>query len=314
MDTLAGRWEGDGFVQTTENNSTVQPNGAPVDSTTPPYAIETWGNGSYRHMSTTLHDWAFSAGLNYDITPNAFAFYANLSRAYEMPSLDNLLQDVPAQVALFQDEHTLQYEGGFKYYSDIFSFNADVFWANLTDINSQGAVNTSSGGVVWVTNYSPSQKAYGIEADLTYVPVTGLYLRANWTLLKPTYATGNYALNGIPNSIGDLMGTYTLDNWSLEADWHYVGNRIGGLNFGGYTSTGQAVFVVGTALPAYNYMNLGLSYYIPSQAITLTLGLTNVYQSQGLEEGNPRASAIGSYFLARPILPRRLTFSVGYQF
>jgi len=316
---LAGRWEGDGFVQNTENNSTVQPNGTPVDSTTPPYAYEAWGNNSYRHMNVTLHDWAFSAGLNYDILPNELAFYANFSRAYEMPSLDNLLQDVPAQVALFQDEHTLQYEGGFKYYSDVFSFDADAFWADLKNINSQGAINTPSGGVEWVTNYSPEQKAFGIEADVTYSPITGLFLRGNWTLLRSEYSSGagpdiGSLINGIPNSIGDLLGSYTMDNWTLEADWHYVGNRVGGKNFTGYDASGNPTFVSGTALPAYNYMNLGLSYYIPSEAITLSLNLLNVYQSQGLEEGNPRASAIGSYFLARPILPRRLAFTVGYQF
>ncbi len=318
---LAVRWEGDGFVQSTEINSSQLPNGTPVDSAyivnnnIPPYMVESWGNGSYRHMSSYLHDWAFTAGLNYDIIPEVFAFYANLSRGYEMPSLDNLLNDVPAQIALFQDEHTLQYEGGFKYYSDVFAFNADAFFANLTNITSQGAVNGPGGAVEWVTNYGLNQNAYGIEADLTYTPVTGLYLRGNWTLLKATYASnGSFALNGIPNSIGDLLGTYTLGDWTLEADWHYVGNRIGGLSFGGYTNAGQAVFVVGTALPAYNYMDVGLSLYIPSQAITLALGVTNVYQSLGLEEGNPRASAIGNYFLARPILPRRLTFSVGYQF
>lgn len=277
--------------------------------------VESWGNGSYRHMSTYLHDWSLTAGLNYDIIPEEFAFFANISRGYEMPSLDNLLNDVPAQIALFQDEHTLQYEGGFKYFSDVFAFNADAFFANLTNITSQGAVNTTSGGVEWVTNYGLNQNAYGIEADATWLPVTGLYLRGNWTLLKATYASnGSFALNGIPNSIGDLLGTYTWDNFTLEADWHYVGNRIGGLNFGGYTTSGQAIFVTGTELPAYTYMNAGLSYYVSSEAITLTLGVTNLYQSLGLEEGNPRASSVGPYFLARPILPRRLTFSVGYQF
>ncbi len=316
---IAGRWESDGFVQTTENNSTVQPNGTPVDSTTPPYAKETWGNGSYRHMSTTLHDWAFSAGLNYDIIPNIWAFYANMSRAYEMPSLDNLLQDQPAQVALFQDETTLQYAGGFKYFSDLVSFNADVFWADLKNINSQGAINTPSGGVVWVTNYSPEQKAYGIEADVTYTPVPGLFLRGNWTLLRSEYSSGagpdiGSLINGIPNSIGDLLATYTIDNWTLEADWHYVGNRVGGKSFTGYSTSGVPTFIAGTALPAYNYMNMSLSYYVPSQAITLVLGVTNLYQDQGLEEGNPRASAVGSYFLARPILPRRLTLAVRYTF
>ncbi len=316
---IAGRWESDGFVQTTENNSTVQPNGTAVDSTTPPYAKEAWGNGSYRHMSTTLHDWAFSAGLNYDIIPNVWAFYANMSRAYEMPSLDNLLQDQPAQVAIFKDETTLQYEGGFKYYGDPVSFNADVFWADLKNINSQGAVNTPNGGVEWVTNYSPEQRAYGIEADVTYTPATGLFLRGNWTLLRSVFGSGagpdiGSLLNGIPTSIGDLMGTYTLDNWTLALDWHYVGNRVGGTLVSNFTSGGVPVIVAGTALPAYNYMNVSLAYYIPSEAVTFTLGVTNLYQSLGLEEGNPRASSVGNYFLARPILPRRLTLTAKYSF
>jgi len=316
---IAGRWESDGFVQTTENNTTVQPNGTPVDATTPPYAKETWGDGSYRHMSTTLSDWAFSAGINYDIVPNVWAFYANFSRAYEMPSLDNLLQSQPSQVAIFQDERTLQYEGGFKYYSDMFSFNADLFWADLRNINSQGAINTPSGAVVWVTNYSPEQKAYGIEADITYMPVPGLFLRGNWTLLRSEYASGagpdiGSLINGIPNSIGDILATYTLDNWTLEADWHYVGNRVGGKSFQSYTTSGVPTFIAGTALPQYDYMNMSLSYYIPSEAVTFTLGWTNVYQDQGLEEGNPRASVIGNYFLARPILPSRVTLSAKYTF
>jgi iron complex outermembrane receptor protein len=314
---VAGRWESDGFVQSTENTSNVQPNGTPVDSTTPPYAVETWGNNSYRHMNKWLHDWALSAGLSYDIVPNVFAFYANASRAYVMPSLDNLLNDVPAQVALFQDETTLQYEGGLKYYSDQFSFNADVFWGELRNINSQGAVvDTATGQVVWVNEYSPVTRSYGIEADVTYSPLSGLFLRGNWTLLKATYGNGvdiGSLINGVPNSIGNLVGTYTWNNFTLEADWHYVGNRIGGINTS-FTSTGQLVYIAGTSLPAYNYMNLGLSYYIPSQAITLSLNLLNVYQSQGLEEGNPREGSNGNYFLARPILPRRLTFQVGYQF
>ncbi len=323
---IAGRWESDSFVQTTENNSNFSPNGTPlpdsasiINSGVGPYAIETYGNGSYRHMSTTLHDWAFSAGLNYDIIPNILAFYANFSRAYEMPSLDNLLQSQPSAVAQFQDERTLQYEGGFKYYSDLLSFNADVFWADLRNINSQGAINTPSGGVVWITNYSPEQKAYGIEADITYTPVDGLFLRGNWTLLRSEYANGagpdiGSLINGIPNSVGDLLATYTLDNWTLEADWHYVGNRVGGKSFQGYTPDNVPTFIAGTALPAYNYMNMSLSYYIPSQAITIALGLTNLYQDQGLEEGNPRANSVGNYFLARPILPRRMTLTATYAF
>ncbi len=52
---------------------------------------------------------------------------------------------------------------------------------------------------------------------------------------------------------------------------------------------------------------------------TIGADLWNVYQSQGLEEGNPRLSLLpngrtGNLFLGRPILPRALQVSVGYKF
>ena len=62
--------------------------------------------------------------------------------------------------------------------------------------------------------------------------------------------------------------------------------------------------------------NLGLSYAIPGQGVTLAADLLNVYQSKGLEEGNPRLPSAGGrdLFLARPILPLRFTLNARYQF
>jgi hypothetical protein len=72
----------------------------------------------------------------------------------------------------------------------------------------------------------------------------------------------------------------------------------------------------GTALPAYSYFNFGVSYLFPANGVTLDVRLLNAFQGEGLEEGNPRllTSGTSSIFLARPILPRRLTIALRYDF
>jgi outer membrane receptor protein involved in Fe transport len=74
----------------------------------------------------------------------------------------------------------------------------------------------------------------------------------------------------------------------------------------------------GNKLPAYQYMNLGISYNVPGQGITINADVLNAFQSIGLEEGNPRLALVGGrtsdLFLARPILPRRFTLGVRYEF
>lgn len=40
-------------------------------------------------------------------------------------------------------------------------------------------------------------------------------------------------------------------------------------------------------------MNVGASYTFPNRAITIFADVLNVYQSKGLEEGNPRLIATG---------------------
>ena len=87
------------------------------------------------------------------------------------------------------------------------------------------------------------------------------------------------------------------------ADWHYVGSRF-------------ADVTVGTTLPAYNYFNLGASYMFPNSNISIDANLLNAFQSDGLEEGNPRLQSNGGtgIFLARPILPRRFQVAMRYDF
>jgi hypothetical protein len=67
-----------------------------------------------------------------------------------------------------------------------------------------------------------------------------------------------------------------------------------------------------------SYLNVGVSYKIPGQPLTLSANLLNFNQSKGLEEGNPRLRQVGGItsdlFLARPILPRRFEASLSCSF
>jgi hypothetical protein len=53
--------------------------------------------------------------------------------------------------------------------------------------------------------------------------------------------------------------------------------------------------------------------------LRFSVGVRNLFNSQGLAEGNPRADAIqsggtGAYFNGRPILPRRVTAKLTFDF
>ena len=112
----------------------------------------------------------------------------------------------------------------------------------------------------------------------------------------------------MPPIVGNLAITYGVRSGvNLDADWHFVDRRCAG--------NGNCQ----NQLPTYTYLNLGAQYLIPESGVTIRADLLNVYQSKGLEEGNPRLSLLpngrtSSLFLARPILPRALQVSLGYKF
>ena len=134
----------------------------------------------------------------------------------------------------------------------------------------------------------------------------GLRLLGTATILKAELGAGAGAdigswLNGVPPVIGNLSATYTRSGITLLGDLHYVGHR-----FTDVTTNSK--------LAAYAYGNLGGAYRFPGSATTVSLDVLNVSQSKGLEEGNPRLTAAREVFLARPVLPRRITLSVRQTF
>jgi outer membrane receptor protein involved in Fe transport len=301
---LGGRVEYNNFVQSSENTSKVDLDGNPATT----YDIETFGNGSFRHFTRNITDWAASLGLNYTLRPD-LSLFASASRGYKMPALDEFLNaTAEEQINLFDSREVKAAEGGVKYASGRIGVTVNGFWTLLKNIVSQGAVvDQTTGATTWVILTSPENKAWGAEFEVFATPITGLQLVGSTTWLKATLGSGAGAdigsrINGVPKTIGNLSATYSLRGAQLRGDFHWVGARF-------------ADRAVGTTLPSYNYFNLGAAYNL-GQGTSISASMLNAFQSKGLEEGNPRLLSNGGapIFFARPILPRRFVVSIDYQF
>lgn len=302
---LGGRVEYDDYVQSSENTSTFDLDGNP--NTT--FDNETFGNGTFRHFQKGITDWAASLGLNYALQDN-LSLYGSAARGYKMPALDEFLQaQAQQQVDLFESREVQSYELGVKGVTGPIGFTVDGFFTLLKNVVSQGLVIDSvTGASTWIIVPSPQNRSYGAEVELLANPIEGLQLLGSGTLLRAELGSGAGAdigsrLNGVPTSLGNLSGTYTVGRFKALADWHWVANRPVDVSSG-------------VSLPSYNYFNFGLAYLFPANGVTLNVNLLNAFQSEGLEEGNPRLLTTGTnpIFLARPILPRRLTVALRYDF
>ncbi|MGE5499185.1 MAG: TonB-dependent receptor [Syntrophothermus sp.] len=313
---IGGRLETDDYVQDAENQTTVDLDNNPATT----FNNEQWGAKSFRHFGRTINDWAASGGLNYMLT-DEFAIYAQISRAYKMPALDEFLDgQAQQQIDLLGNRKLISYEGGIKYSGPLLGVTINGFREELTNIVSQGfEIDSVTKLGIWVTRSNPDNRAYGAEIEFSIKPIPGLSLLAvgTYTKAENIEGSGGSALTagGIPKFVGNLSANYSMMGFSAYADVHFVGARdlvdaAYDQGLGRYTRYNQYF-----TLNSYNYMNAGVSYALGNPGLVISVDLLNVYQSLGLEEGNPRTPGVKSYyFVARPILPRRLMASLRYEF
>lgn len=315
------RYEWDVYVQSAENSSGFDLDSNPATT----YNNETFGNGSFRHFNRTIHDWAASGGVNYAVSPQT-SVYAQLSRGYKMPALDEFIDaQAQQQVDVFGPRRTMIGELGIKHASQRSGVAATAFYSKLTHQVGQGLV-TILGKTAWVSLPTPDVSSFGVELEGSVAPSRELSVLGSATVLKaqyatcpdstatapaqkcPAFTTVGTRTTGVPTVIGNLSATYnTHSGIAFVGDWHFVSSR--------FNDTPDSASKRNT-LPAYNYANVAATYTLPGKAITLSAAVLNVYQSLGLEEGNPRiqGGTTSNIFLARPILPRRFQASVGYTF
>jgi iron complex outermembrane receptor protein len=314
---LGGRVEYNDYVQSSENTGPVDLDG---DPTTRFNNIE-YGLKSFRHFTHDITDWAASLGLNFQVNDD-FAVYAAGSRGYKMPALDELLEaQSQAQVDLFEAREVESVEGGVKARLGRLAFTVNGFFTYVANQISQGAELDSQGRTVWVIRESPDNRSYGAELEAIVSPFTGLQVQGSATLLQAEVAGGvdslarieGERLGNTPEYLGNLAAIFSpqrLENLELRADFHFVGSRF---VEGPQT---RPLDAEAAELAAYTYFNFGASLAIPRSGVRINADLQNAFQSKGLEEGNPRLLGVGvqPFFVARPLLPRRLLVGVSYDF
>ena len=284
------------------------------------YNNETYGDGTFRHLSRSLSDWAASLGFNFLLTDHT-SLYASGSRGYKMPALDEFLTAQLAQVSLFDPRETQSLEGGVKWATPAYGLTLNGFYTKLKHIVSSGAVlDPVTGNTIFVNQVSPENRSYGAEIEAAATPMQPLLLMTSWTVLRSTLGNGAGAdigslILGVPKYVGNATVGWTAGPLGVNADWHSVAKR--------FQSKGDPANVnpqlrAKTFLPAYNYFNFGGTVGM-NNGMTFYLDILNAFQSQGLEEGNPRLSLLpggrtSNLFLARPILPRRIQTSLRFNF
>jgi iron complex outermembrane receptor protein len=313
---IGGRVEYDNYVQSSENTSTFDLDNNPATR----FNNEQFGNGSFRHFSTDITEWAGSVGLNYRMNDN-LAFYAAGARGYKMPELDFLLNAAAqAQVDLLEAKAVQSIEGGVKTQFGSTALTIGGFYTKVKNIVGQG-LEVVDGVTTWVIRSSPDNQSYGAELEAVTHPFDGLVVQGNATLLQGELGGGVDTLAArkgvrlalVPRSIGNVAATYSVpgSTYGLEfrADWHYVTKRFS-------EDAVTRPLDNPAVLPGYNYFNFGAGIALPGSGARLNIDLLNAFQSKGLEEGNPRLATAGGapIFLARPLLPRRLQASVTYDF
>lgn len=282
-------------------------------SLAPNLQVNRTGNGNFLHAEVATSDVAVSAAALYRYSDN-MNIYGNLSRGYFFPEIRSVRFDSFNRPASYEAEIIEQGEFGIKFFTDTFSGSAALFFANLSDRNNVDFVNDGQGGVEEVT-ITQSTEATGIELVGSWRVSDNITIDGNLTYqdhefkkfeADPT-VIGN-ELRRKPNLLINTGIRYDDGTYDVSLFHNFHGD-----NFANDSNTVE--------LDSFNLLRLEAGYtwnFGKSETIRTSLSVFNLSDSQGITEGSPRQgnsqTAGSEFFVGRPILPRRITLRVRYDF
>ena len=275
-----------------------------------------FGDGTYRYYKHNFNEWAFSLGGNYTINQH-LAFYGRLSRGFRTPDFEQWIFSEDRG----KSQYIYQMEGGLKVASPHFSLFSSLFFSHINNIPFIDEV-FKNGKIVHEKRFAKS-RTVGLEFEAVLIPTNGLHLNLIGTIQDPrllqllcnkvdpkTGITTFKNLNGnrvrrIPQIIIDFRPSYSYKQFSIFYSWQYIGDRF-------VDDANTAV------LPGYNLISAGVSYKVWKNKIRLGLNISNLTNTIGLTEGNPRieqefANRRQNIFMARPILGRFVNLSLTFK-
>ncbi|MFQ5890855.1 MAG: TonB-dependent receptor [Gemmatimonadota bacterium] len=320
---IGGRFEHDEFEQNVEETEAFDLGGPSdadgfIEADTLVNGVN-FGTGEFERINVDFDEWAASLGINYSLNENV-SLYARGSRGYKMPILDNFLfsgTDREAEGFPDEAEELWQAEGGVKVGTPKLGLSAVVYWLLIKDFPSQDArVDPVTGETEVVTVFVGEARTIGGELEVVAQPSPYFRINAIATVQDPELTDfvevvddveevrdGN-RVRRIPRVLWDVTGTVMYEGFRLRAGWNFIGHR--------FSNNSNTI-----DLPEFGVVSAGASLNVGS-GLTLTANVSNLLDSEGLTEGNPRLDeslgGLADIFLARPVLPRRLVLGLRKDF
>ncbi|MFZ0452189.1 MAG: TonB-dependent receptor [Ignavibacteriaceae bacterium] len=257
--------------------------------------------GPYTYWTYDVNELSASGGINYAFNKNV-ATYIRISRGVRSPD-EASLHDNVGNFGALKPTDIKQYELGFKYSSSMLGIFANAFYMTMNNISYQDVLANGQ------------QENKFADADNIGLEIEAIYNYENFNI--------------------DLTGTFQNPKYKNFAGhgFDYTGNEVRRIPKIFFIVTPRYEFITGleahvkfsffgskysddanlNKLPSYNVIDAGASYKISD--ITFAADGTNLANTIGLTEGNPRSTlAAGEFFMARPILGRAFRFSVLVNF
>ncbi len=262
-------------------------------------------DGTYTHVAASFSDWAYTAGINYELTSNV-SLYLRGAKGFQTNGADTGGAHGPTDLTL--------YEGGVRLRTSILSASIVGFrtlfknqsYQFIDPADPANAVNAladnTTNGVQLDAELRPT-RFFSITATGVYQVPRLVNLRFDGTA-QPQYE-GNTP-ERTPKKLLTVTPSFTLPHGlgEIYGRWKYVGKI--------FADAGN-----GVALPSYSVFTIGTNLNLTDQ-LNLAVSIDNLTNAKGFTEGNPRQgqtqTIVNGYFYGRAIAGRNALASLTYRF
>jgi len=257
-------------------------------------------DGTYTRQSANYSDWAFTGGVNYELTDHV-ALYVRGARGFQTNGGDTGGTHKPTELTL--------YEGGVRFKAAAFSASIIGF---RTEFRDQSYQFVNPANPAQASNALADNTTNGVQLDATLRPVRFFSLSVQGVYQEPKL--GNLRFDGVAQPQYDGNTPERTPKKLLTVTPSFI--LPGGLGeiYGRYKYVGK-IFADsgnGIALPDYGVFSIGASLDVTPR-LNLSVSVDNLTDVKGFTEGNPRQgqtqSIVDGYFYGRAIVGRNALIS-----
>jgi iron complex outermembrane recepter protein len=292
-----------------------------------------WGNDAFLTGDVDATEWAIAAGALYKLTDRV-SIYANASRGFFFPEIRAVtFSPLPAGTAAnasaspptssYNGEIIRQVEGGIKIDQPGFDFAASVFYTDLKNRRQVLFINAPGGGFQEAVNLIATE-SWGATAEVDIRLLPNLHLNGNLTLQNARY-TQFQSLNNLnqptPNSAVIGRDLERQPDLLYNAGLYYDDDFLDFAFFTNYTGANFTANTNQIRLDGWNVFNLDAGVKVRvmgERRVRLGVNVFNLFETDATTEGSPRQDANqttgGAFFVGRPVLPRRISGRLTFQF